>query len=592
MERSGGTSRGMRMDEKQTLLSELHQARLDRLKEICAQHGISKNGSVEVLRAKLIAELVLDEWDFSPENIGSILNSELGKVLTVFGVKKSGSIRERRQRLFLHLNHDAKQLTPEKLDTLSRDQLHELCSKLDLPRSGAKQALLMRVAGVLTSQSGSWGVIKKSLRRPRGAPKMIHIPSPGEEDTPVQRVVKPIVVQQEPIPVQQIPIPVTQVPIPEVMTPIPVVQIPLPETLEEDDEVEVIDIAPQTPVESTPTTPVVELTTAVIEIEGRSAEIDALCRDFLLVGSVNDTEDVHAFISSLSEHGFALNDTNTIDFVKSRLFALDEMAKAEKDAMHSMPNSWREREALRKFEEARNILRDALPEIISENSGEMVKARMAFEDKARNLNLDLRLPSVSGRLHALFDLQISLDEEIAATDPRTARRTRVIRLLQHGAIHLNSNERRTLDRLERNIDGFEQLVEAILDKSEGVYGDAQQTLVVRFLEKKGYEVNNAELRPRIVAAAGVIGAELGHIAPSEIPRLAPGIKVSDTEVDSIITDLKRLAQQFKASDEEEDVDEEMELAESVADAAQRVTTMRERIDGVDDLLARLKLSHD
>ena len=99
MERSGGTIRGMRMDEKQTLLSELHQARLDRLKEICAQHGISKNGSVEVLRAKLIAELVLDEWDFSPDNIGSILNNNLGRVLVVFGVKKSGSIRERRQRL-------------------------------------------------------------------------------------------------------------------------------------------------------------------------------------------------------------------------------------------------------------------------------------------------------------------------------------------------------------------------------------------------------------------------------------------------------------------------------------------------------------
>ena len=591
MERSGGTIRGMRMNEKQTLLSELHQARLDRLKEICAQHGISKNGSVEVLRAKLIAELVLDEWDFSPENIGSILNNDLGKVLTVFGVKKSGSIRERRQRLFLHLNHDAKQLTPEKLDSLSRDQLHELCSKLDLPRSGAKQALLMRVAGVLTSQSGSWGVIKKSLRRPRGTPKMIHIPSPGEEDVPVQRAVKPVVVQQEPVPVQQVPIPVTQVPIPEVLTPIPVVQIPLPESPEED-EVEIIDIAPQTPIEPTPSAPVVELTTAVIEIEGRSAEIDALCRDFLLVGSVSDTEDVNAFISSLSEHGFALSDSNTVDFVRSRLFALDAMAKAEKDAMHSMPNSWREREALRKFEEARNILRDALPEIISEHNGEMVKARMAFEDKARNLNLDLRLPSVSGRLHALFALQISLDEEIAATDPRTARRTRVIRLLQHGAIHLNSNERRTLDRLERNIDGFEQLVEAILDKSEGAYGDTQQTLVIRFLEKKGYEVNNAELRPRIVAAAGVIGAELGHIAPSEIPRLAPGIKVSDTEVDSIITDLKRLAQQFKSGDKEEDSDEEMELAESVADAAQRVTTMRERIDGVDDLLARLKLSHD
>ena len=178
------------MNDKQTLLSELHQARLDRLKEICAGHGLSRNGSVEVLRAKLIADLVLDEWDLTPDGIDSILNNQLGDVLAVFGVKKSGSIRERRQRLFLHLNHDAKQLTPEKLDTLSRDQLHELCSKLDLPRSGTKQALLMRVAGVLTSQSGSWGSIKKSLRRPRGKPKAVTIPSPSDE---YEAVVKPVV---------------------------------------------------------------------------------------------------------------------------------------------------------------------------------------------------------------------------------------------------------------------------------------------------------------------------------------------------------------------------------------------------------------
>ena len=570
MERSGGNIRGMQMEGKQTLLSELHQARLDRLKEICAQHGISKNGSVEVLRARLIADLVLDEWDFSPEGIGSILNNDLGDVLAVFGVKKSGSIRERRQRLFLHLNHDAKQLTPEKLDGLSRDQLHELCSKLDLPRSGAKQALLMRVAGVLTSQSGSWGVIKKSLRRPRGPPKMIPIPSPSDEFDSAPVAAAPVIIE------------------PEIVEEAPAEEAPI----EEPSEVEIIDITPRPVVEPTPVAPVVELTASVIEIEGRTAEIDALCRDFLLVGSVNDTEDVDAFISSLSGHGFALDDPNVADFVRARLYSLDAMAKAEKDAMHSMPNSWREREALRKFEEARGFLRDALPEIIAESNGEMVKARMAFEEKARGLQLDLRLPSISGRLHALFDLQISLDEEIAASDPRTARRTRVIRLLQHGAIHLEANERRTLDRLERNIDGFEQLVEAILEKSEGIYGDAQQTLVIRFLEKKGYEVNNAELRPRVVAAAGVVGAELGHIAPSEIPRLAPGIKVSDTEVDSIITDLKRLAQQFKSSDEEEEVDDEMELAESVADAAERVNSMRSKIDGVDDLLSRLKLSHD
>ena len=115
-------------------------------------------------------------------------------------------------------------------------------------------------------------------------------------------------------------------------------------------------------------------------------------------------------------------------------------------------------------------------------------------------------------------------------------------------------------------------------------------MVIRFLDKKGYDVNNAELRPRVVAAAGIIGAELGHISPSEIPRIAPGIKVSDTEVDSIIADLKRLAQQFKPKGEPQDIDEDIQLAESVADASDRIASMRNKIDGVDELLARLNIS--
>ena len=562
----------MQMNAKQSLLSDLHQARLDRLKEICAEHGLSRNGSVEVLRARLIADLVLDEWDVSPEGIDSILNNDIGDVLAVFGVKKSGSIRERRQRLFLHLNHDAKQLTPEKLDALSRDQLHDLCSKLDLPRSGTKQALLMRVAGVLTSQSGSWGAIKKSLRRPRGEPKIIKIPSPSDE----YQTASPVISQQLVQDVEQVIAPIDE--------------IEITADIEEVGEVQIIDISPRTI--PTPVPPVVEITESVIEIEGRTAEIDALCRDYLLVGLITDSEDVEAFISSLSAHGLPVNDSNAADYVKARLYSLDAMAKAEKDAMHTMPNSWREREALRGFEEARNILRNVLPELIASTDGNMVKARMAFEEKGRELNLDLSLPSISGRLHGLFDLQISLDEEIAASDPRTARRTRVIRLLQHGAVHLQSDERRTLDRLERNIEGFEQLVEAILEKSDGSYSESQQALVIRFLEKKGYDVNNSDLRPRVVAAAGVIGAELGHISPSEIPRIAPGIKVSDTEIDSIISDLKRLVQQFKPVEGSPEVDKEIVLAESVADAADRVSSMRSRIDGVDDLLARLNLSNN
>ncbi|MDP6869244.1 MAG: hypothetical protein QGI21_00515 [Candidatus Poseidoniaceae archaeon] len=550
------------MSDAQALLSEIHQARLDRLKEICAQHGLSRNGSVEFLRARLIADLILKDWDLSPEGISKIINNELGEVLAVFGIKKSGSIRERRQRLYLHLNHDAKQLVPEKLDTLSREKLHELCVKLDLPRSGSKQILTMRVAGVLMSQLGSWGQIKKSLRRPRGKVKAISIPNPLEDDE--QSIV------HEELPVNE-----------------EIIEAPPAEEITENNDVEIIEVI-QAPVIAEPEHQ--EITEELLAIEKRQAEVDALCRDFLLVGSINDSEDVTAFINSLSTHGLMAKDESSISFVRKRLNALDSRSRQEKDAMHSLPGSWREKEALRSFEDARTILRDSLPEIILENPGDQVKARMTFEEKARELGLDLRLPSISGRLHALFDLQISLDDEIAASDPRTARRTRVTRVLQHGAVHLQPSERRTLDRLERNLSGFEQLCEAIFDKSEGNYDDAQQALVVRFLEKKGYEVNTSEIRPRVVAAAGIIGAELGYITPGEIPRLAPGIKVSDTEIDSIITDLKRLAQQFKPGNVEDSADIDLEVAESVADAADRVSKARNKLDGVDDLLARLRIS--
>jgi hypothetical protein len=79
----------------------------------------------------------------------------------------------------LHLNHDPKQLKEENLDKMTKEELHALCKALELPRSGNRQTLLIRVAGVLSAQHKNWGTIKRSLKRRGGS---VEIPSPGDSD--------------------------------------------------------------------------------------------------------------------------------------------------------------------------------------------------------------------------------------------------------------------------------------------------------------------------------------------------------------------------------------------------------------------------
>lgn len=162
-----------------------------------------------------------------------------------------------------------------------------------------------------------------------------------------------------------------------------------------------------------------------------------------------------------------------------------------------------------------------------------------------------------------------------------------MRILHRGAIHMNERERMTIERLERNIGSFEELVQTILESGEEGFDEAQQALVIRFLESKGYDVNTADLRPRVLACAGILGAEMGFLSPSEIPRIAPGVLVSETEVDAIVTELKALASSFK-TEEVEDGDLDEEVAESVADASHTINRVKSKIDRVDDLLNRLR----
>ena len=590
------------MVDKGALLAELYQARFDGLKEIAIAYQLPKSGSVESLRARLIQHLILDQWNLSEDGINNLMNAEMGEILGVFGIKKSGSIRARRQRLYLHLYHDPKVLLVEKLDEKTRDKLHAMCKALELPLSGNKQALLIRIAGVLASQQGGWGKVKKSLRRPRGNIHLPNIPYPSEDSSQQVQTDSDTILQDT---------------VGEFVT-----EHPEGWTFEEETELRTelaeeglnpslasvsadIDVAlrGETVTEEVSVPPMIqsaqiteseskhslETEAALMEINSRRAEIESAGRDFLMISSTSDSDDLEVFISSLANHGFAIEVSAVRDSIRNTIMELDFRSQTEKTALHSTPNSWTEREALRTFEGARNSLRGQLADTLAAHPGDLVKARMAFEEVGRSLGLDLRIPSISGRLHALFDLHVDIGESQALQDPAIARRNRVLRILQHGTVHLQASECRTLDRIERNIVAFEELVETVLESSEGTFSEAQQALVIRFLESRGYDVNTATLRPRILACAGIIGSELGFISPTEIPRIAPGIIISDSQVDAIVVELQALADAFKPKKETAVKEPEEDLAESVADAADHLTDVRAKIDRVDNILERLRI---
>ena len=595
------TNEGENVVDKGALLAELYQARFDGLKEIAIAYQLPKSGSVESLRARLIQNLILDQWDLSEDAINNLMNAEMGEILGVFGIKKSGSIRARRQRLYLHLYHDPKILLVEKLDDHTRDKLHAMCKALELPLSGNKQALLIRIAGVLASQQGGWGKVKKSLRRPRGYIHLPNIPYPSEDSSQQAQTESSTLLQDT---VDDF---VTEHPegwtfeeeaelrtelAEEGLNPsLASVSADIDEALRGETVTEDVSVPPMiqsAQITESESKHSLETEAVLMETNSRKAEIESAGRDFLMISSTSDSDDLEVFISSLADHGFAIEVAAVRDSIRNIIMELDFRSQTEKNALHSTPNSWSEREALRKFEGARNSLRGQLADTLAAHPGDLVKARMAFEEVGRSLGLDLRIPSISGRLHALFDLHVDIGESQALQDPAIARRNRVLRILQHGTVHLQAAECRTLDRIERNIAAFEELVETVLESSEGTFSEAQQVLVIRFLESRGYDVNTATLRPRILACAGIIGSELGFISPTEIPRIAPGIIISDSQVDAIVVELQALADAFKPKKETVAKEPDEELAESVANASDHLTDVRAKIDRVDNILERLR----
>ena len=337
------------MSNRSSLLSELYQARLEDLKEIASAYGLAKNGSVEYLRAQLIRDLILPDWDLTLDGLKNILNSDLGELLGVFGIKKTGSLRTRRQRLYLHLNHDPKQLKEENLDKMTKDELHALCKALELPRSGNRQTLLIRVAGVLSAQHKNWGTIKRSLKRGGGS---VSIPVPGdaeEEETQsssIEEEVESFVTEhpegwtfeEESDLIEGMEESGIETSLSEVAASIEEnltlhrapVEEPVPPMLQELSSEE----------------PTLEEEAALLEISSRQAEVEAAARDYLLVGSTTDMEDMNTFISSLSSHGFSVELARVQDAIRTIIMETAYRSEQERNALSSKPGSWSEREAI------------------------------------------------------------------------------------------------------------------------------------------------------------------------------------------------------------------------------------------------------
>ena len=550
-------------------LSTLHTSKLEQLKEIASEAGIPRTGSVESLRIRLIQSIIIPEEDLSWEGIQDISNQQLTDILKIFGIKSSGSQKDKRQRIWLHVTHDPKKLTIDSLMEMNRDDLHELCARLEMPRSGNKTQLVGRVAGVLSNQEGAWGKIKRSVKRGSTS----SAPSTRSSSPP----------------------PLTSTPTPTRHTQ-EIIQTDIEEVNEETDEdeeqelsQEIIDTAesPEEIIveETKPLTQTIEVGAEIAfrEVENREAELRSLIRDFLIVGE-QSPEDIAAFIEDLNPRGFDVSHNIVKEFVLNLIQEMAQRKEREHQAQSLLPGSWRERQAIRRFEEQRGILLDSLEEILMTSRSDIPSARMSFENFAKDSGLDLELPAISGRVHGLFDLQISLNDMEMDVDPVAARRDRAIRLLLRRVDEIDDVAKTTLERMEHQIEALERIVETVIRRNEGKFTSLEHSLMIRFLERRGWDANHPEVRPRLIAAAGVLAVEMGYISEAEMPTLPGQIALDPERVSDVVNTLNDVLESFgkKPARSLED------LNETDVEDIDEMESARRTLDSADAILDRLR----
>ena len=520
------------------ILNSLFQAKLAELRDLAIEHDIPKTGNVEQLRAKLIGKLVLSHIDLSDSGIKSMQNNDLTEVLGIFGIKKSGSKKSKMQRLWLHLNEDPKKLNVSNIGEMTREELHAYCVSLDLPRSGTKNVLMGRVAGVLSSEEKGWGKVKKSLRTGKKEATPNNIAAPTNEPAPAidDAAEEVVMVVEEP----------------ELI-------IPSPITLDEGGS------------------------ESLVKLESRRAELTSHLREFLLIGKEQDEEDISAFIEDLGRLGFGIQHAVVRDRILDELQQMIALKHQEDSARSTLPGSWREKQALRHLEDVRPKLLDDLDIILEKRGGDIAAARVDFEKSALELKLDLELAAISGRVHGLFDLQVSLRASESEMDPVTSRRQRALEMLYRGTRDSSKEAIEQLNKVEVQIEAFERVVETIVRRSEGAFGPTEHALLIRFLERRGWDANQTEVRPRLLAAAGILAAEMGYLDVADIPSLPTTISLDNEKVSEVLESMREVLTEMGRTPPT--VESTIEDKEEHSDAR-----VKAKLDAADALLRKLNHS--
>ena len=206
---------------------------------------------------------------------------------------------------------------------------------------------------------------------------------------------------------------------------------------------------------------------------------------------------------------------------------------------------------------------------------------MPLESPAIEMGLDRELAAISGRVHRLFDLQVSLRASEQEMDPVTARRQRALDILYRGTHDATPEAMRHLGKIETQLEAFERVVETIVRRSDGAFGPTEHALLVRFLERRGWDANHPEVRPRMLAAAGILAAEMGYVSPEDIPALPTSLSLDPDKVADVVEAMREvLADMGRIPPSIDDAGG----SESAETDASRV---RDKLDAADSLLRRL-----